>query len=77
MSDQVEVLDLGLAEVSLVEVESGQEVEELDLVVEVSLEVESDQGAGPDRAGRVVEELSRGWKLYGKVIRPARVKIAK
>lgn len=28
-------------------------------------------------AGTVVEEVSRGWKLYTKVVRPARVKIAK
>lgn len=35
-------------------------------------EVESDK-----EAGTVVEELSRGWKLHGRVIRPARVKISK
>lgn len=35
-------------------------------------EVESDK-----ETGTVVEELSRGWKLNGKVIRPARVKISK
>lgn len=27
--------------------------------------------------GTVIEEVSRGWKLYTKVVRPARVKIAK
>ncbi len=27
--------------------------------------------------GTVVEELEKGWKLHGRVIRPARVKVAK
>ncbi len=35
-------------------------------------EVKSDK-----EPGTIVEELSRGWKLNGKVIRPARVKVAK
>lgn len=36
-------------------------------------EVEADG----QESGAVIEELSRGWKLHGKVIRPARVRIAK
>jgi molecular chaperone GrpE len=35
-------------------------------------EIESDKAAGT-----ILEELTKGWKLHGKVIRPARVKIAK
>jgi len=35
-------------------------------------EVDSEQSPGT-----VVEELEKGWKLHGKVIRPARVKVAK
>ncbi len=35
-------------------------------------EVESDK-----EPGTIVEELSKGWKLNGRVIRPARVKISK
>lgn len=35
-------------------------------------EVESDK-----ESGTVIEELTKGWKLHGKVIRPARVKVAK
>ncbi len=35
-------------------------------------EVESDK-----ESGMVVEEIERGWLLYDKVIRPARVKLAK
>ncbi|MDP3999139.1 MAG: nucleotide exchange factor GrpE [bacterium] len=35
-------------------------------------EAESDK-----ESGTVIEELTRGWKLHGRVIRPARVKIAK
>ncbi len=35
-------------------------------------EVESDKPPGT-----VIEEVSRGWQLHGKVIRPARVKVAK
>ena len=27
--------------------------------------------------GTVVEEVNRGWKLYTKVVRPARVKVSK
>lgn len=39
---------------------------------EILFEVESEK-----EAGIIVEEIERGWKLYEKVIRPARVKIAK
>ncbi len=39
---------------------------------EALAEVESDQPSGT-----IIEELEKGWKLHGKVIRPARVKIAK
>ena len=28
-------------------------------------------------SGTIVEELEKGWKLHGKVIRPSRVKVAK
>lgn len=35
-------------------------------------EVESEKSAGT-----VLEEVSRGWKLYTKVVRPARVRVAK
>ena len=40
---------------------------------EALAEVEADG----QESGLVIEELSRGWKLNGKVIRPARVKISK
>ena len=39
---------------------------------EALAEVESEQPSGT-----IIEELEKGWKLHGKVIRPARVKIAK
>lgn len=39
---------------------------------EAVAEVESEKPPGT-----IVEEVSRGWKLYNKVVRPARVKIAK
>ena len=39
---------------------------------EVLMEIESDKSPGT-----VIEEVERGWKLYDKVIRPARVKVAK
>ena len=35
-------------------------------------EVESDQPSG-----MIIEEIERGWMLYDKVLRPAKVKISK
>jgi len=39
---------------------------------EILFEVESEK---PE--GTIVEEIERGWKLYEKVVRPARVKVSK
>lgn len=36
-----------------------------------------EEAASDKESGIVIEELTKGWKLYGKVIRPARVKISK
>jgi len=41
-------------------------------VAEAIAEVESDKPAGT-----IVEEIESGWRLYDKIVRPARVKVSK
>lgn len=41
-------------------------------IAEAVAETESDQ---PE--GSIVEEIEAGWRIYGKILRPARVRIAK
>ena len=52
-------------------------IEALEGKFDPSLHEAVEEAESDKESGMVIEELTRGWKLHGKVIRPARVKIAK